>query len=272
MAWVRIDENFAQHPKVLRAGPLGMAMHVAALCYCNRHLTDGFVPKQIASMLLDLSGLGMRMWSNETMGGGHDAEWQMVVDDLVEAGLWWPVEGGWHIHDYLDYQPSKQQVQRLKEVRSETGRRGGKQSASKREANSQANAQATAEANGQAKFNPDPDPVSQEERKSAQPAAARAAREEEPKEPTPREELAKVLDPLRVDAVLEHRKRKRAPLTAHAARLLAGKFGKCRDPNAAADAMISNGWQGFEPEWLENRKGAGPQSQKPNSSKIAGTG
>ena len=87
MAWVRLDENFAQHPKVVKAGPLGMAMHVAALCYCNQHLTDGVVPKQIARTLLDLTGLGMGIWDGELVGGGHDAEWSLIVDDLVDAGL-----------------------------------------------------------------------------------------------------------------------------------------------------------------------------------------
>lgn len=67
---------------------------------------------------------------------------------------------------------------------------------------------------------------------------------------TPRDELETVLDPTRAGAVLEHRQRLRKPLTAHAARLLAGKLSKCPDPNAAADTMIGNGWQGFEPEWL----------------------
>lgn len=78
---------------------------------------------------------------------------------------------------------------------------------------------------------------------------------------TPRSELLSVLDQSRADAVLDHRQRIRKPLTAHAAKLLAGKFARCSDPNAAADAMIANGWQGFEPEWLESR--SVPRGQPP---------
>ena len=126
MTWVRIDENFAQHPKVVKAGPLGMAMQIAALCYCNRHLTDGFIPKQIASTLLDFDGLGMRMWGGDMVGGGQDAEWKLVVEDLVEAEVWEETEGGWFIHDYHDYQPTKQQVQQLREKRAASGAKGGK--------------------------------------------------------------------------------------------------------------------------------------------------
>ena len=86
----------------------------------------------------------------------------------------------------------------------------------------------------------------------------------EKKESTPREELLRVLDEQRADAVIEHR-RKKYPLTTHAAKLLAGKFALAPDANAAADAMIANGWRGFEPEWISNRRNghdarAGPVS------------
>lgn len=83
-------------------------------------------------------------------------------------------------------------------------------------------------------------------------------KKEAPAARTPRDELATVLDSEHVEAVIEHRKKKRCPLTAHAAKLLAAKFAKWTDPNAAADAMIANGWQGFEVEWMKNRTGAGP--------------
>jgi hypothetical protein len=70
---------------------------------------------------------------------------------------------------------------------------------------------------------------------------------------SPREELETVLDRPHAEAVVEHRQRLRKPLTPHAARLLAAKLARAPDPNAAADTMIANGWQGFEPEWLLNR-------------------
>lgn len=70
---------------------------------------------------------------------------------------------------------------------------------------------------------------------------------------TPRAELETVLDAKRAQAIVSHRKRINKALTPYAAQLLARKFAKAADPNAAADAMIANGWQGFEPEWLESR-------------------
>ncbi|MEI9428721.1 YdaU family protein [Mesorhizobium sp. Cs1299R1N3] len=73
-----------------------------------------------------------------------------------------------------------------------------------------------------------------------------------PKELTPREWLETVLRPEIADAVLKHRQARRAPLTSRAAKLLAGQFSQCADPNMAADLMVVNGWQGFKPEWVEN--------------------
>lgn len=111
MVWVRLDEQFARSPKVVKAGPLGMAMQVAALCYCNDLLTDGFVPRSVAATLLDLDGLAMNVWASpEGFGGGEDAAWEDIVGALVDAEMWCQIEGGWQIHDYLEYQPSREKV------------------------------------------------------------------------------------------------------------------------------------------------------------------
>lgn len=70
------------------------------------------------------------------------------------------------------------------------------------------------------------------------------------------DELAKVLDTEHAKAVVAHRKHFKGKFTPYAAKLLAAKLGKCPDPNAAADTMIANGWQGFEPEWIADRQQA----------------
>lgn len=125
MPWVRLDEQFARNPKVLMAGPLGMAMQVAALCYCNEYLTDGFVPRSVANTLLDFEGLAFVWTHNDIFGGGDDVEAAMVVKMLVEAGVWDEAPGGYQIHDYLEYQPSKAEVLAQREQRVEAGRQGG---------------------------------------------------------------------------------------------------------------------------------------------------
>lgn len=63
--------------------------------------------------------------------------------------------------------------------------------------------------------------------------------------------LCLVLDRDHAAALIRHRAELHKPLTLQAARLLAVKFARCADPAAAVDTMIANGWQGFEPHWLD---------------------
>ena len=85
---------------------------------------------------------------------------------------------------------------------------------------------------------------------------------------TPRIELEAILDPEHAAAVIDHRQRLGSGLTAHAAKLLAAEFAKCANPNAAADTMISRGWRGFKPKWLEERQNGstGPPPKPPTAS------
>src|ERR1051325_11700722 len=62
--------------------------------------------------------------------------------------------------------------------------------------------------------------------------------------------LQTVLDADHAEAVIEHRRQKKSPLTAFAAKLLAKQFAMCPDPNAAAEEMILRGWRGFKAEWM----------------------
>jgi hypothetical protein len=91
--WVRLDESFADHPKIERVGPLAAWLHVAALCYCARHLTDGALPKAKAHRLADIP---------------DPAE---HVAALLREGLWTEDGSAYVLHDYLDYQPSRQDVE-----------------------------------------------------------------------------------------------------------------------------------------------------------------
>lgn len=82
---------------------------------------------------------------------------------------------------------------------------------------------------------------------------------------TPRQELETVLDAEHASDVIEHRNRIKSPMTAKAAKMLAGKLSRFPDPNAAADLMIEKGWRSIEPEWVDNAKArASPQSRKPD--------
>lgn len=110
MGWVRIDDAFNDHPKFALAGPLGLAQWVAGLAYCNRNLTDGFIPRAVAKRLIDWDGVGWRMWHGDVGGAGEDADGLAVSGHLVDAGLWDECDGGYVVHDYHEYQPRADEV------------------------------------------------------------------------------------------------------------------------------------------------------------------
>jgi len=88
MAWFRIDDNFHQHPKVMRAGNAAVGLWVRCGAYSSSYLTDGHVQTEVAT----------------AMGSRRE------VDALLAAKLWVPNGDGFVMPDYLDYNPSAEQV------------------------------------------------------------------------------------------------------------------------------------------------------------------
>lgn len=93
MPWVAIDDLLPEHTKVLAVNDSrAMWLHICALCYSARNLTDGHVPRAIVARLVD-----------------HRRPYELA-GKLVAAGLWHEADGGYEIHDYLHYQPSRAKV------------------------------------------------------------------------------------------------------------------------------------------------------------------
>jgi len=104
MAWVKLDDGFFRNPKVVIVGPEAKLLYLAGLCYAGSSLTDGFIPANAARIL------------------GADAEISTIsnaTQELVDAGLWAPVERGYMIHDYLQYNKSAEEVRANKEAARE---------------------------------------------------------------------------------------------------------------------------------------------------------
>jgi hypothetical protein len=166
MPWVRIDDHFDEHPKLAAVGPIGWGVWLAGLAYCNRNLTDGFIPYSVAEGIggswkvrvpvPDEPGVE-QIWSIDRGSGMHgetmDTQW--VIDLLVSGGLWEEVVGGYRVHDYEDYQPTKAEVLAERAAKVAAGRAGGIAAATAR-----AKAPATAPAQAQSKPVPVPVPVS----------------------------------------------------------------------------------------------------------------
>ena len=180
MAWVRIDEHFSEHPKLAALGamlPAAGWLHVSALCYCNRHLTDGRFPTQLVAAWWP--------WHGYALDGLAIGPYDLALA-LVTAGVWEDDEAGgcYVIHDYLDFQPSRTDVLKTRRAKARAGRQGGikaqarrKQTPSSEPSNSETGAEQEAKqtpssgeadvkqpdkqtaSRAEAEFNPDPDPV-----------------------------------------------------------------------------------------------------------------
>ncbi|MBN1461390.1 MAG: hypothetical protein JXA57_17820 [Armatimonadetes bacterium] len=132
MVWARLDDQFHSHPKLAELKTDLMlpaaGLHTLVLSWCASQLTDGYVP-----------GGQVRRLAGQPV--------EKLTRELVRVGLWEPADGGYQIHDYLDYNPSKAQVMAERKRKSEGGRRGGLASGrARREASAEADAEAYAQA------------------------------------------------------------------------------------------------------------------------------
>jgi hypothetical protein len=112
MAWVRLDDGFTEHPKVVEAGPMAAWLYVCGLTYCARNLTDGVLPNAQITRLLPTRSV------------------HALAQKLVDVGLWETTPGGFRVHDYLIYNASREQTLALRQQKAEAGRKGGWQKAS----------------------------------------------------------------------------------------------------------------------------------------------
>ena len=106
MSWVKLDDQFPNHPKVVGLRAESVRTHIAALCYCARYLTDGELTK---AAVLALRG-------------------EADVADLVASGLWEESGSGYRVHDYLTYNPTREQELARREKDAARKQRGRKDS------------------------------------------------------------------------------------------------------------------------------------------------
>lgn len=113
MAWLKLDDGFAEHSKIEALSAQAFRLHVTALCMAARKLTDGVVTEKDAKVCSVIAHSRPR----------H-------VQELEAAGLWNRNENGWHINDYLEYNPSAKQVkeERRKAAERMRERRSGGES------------------------------------------------------------------------------------------------------------------------------------------------
>lgn len=161
MSWVRLDDGIFDHEKIVNLSDAAQLSHVRGIVYCARNLTDGRVP----------------------MGAARKMGTARALRELIPV-VWHPVEAlcercrerpeatqagdGYYIHDYLDYNPTRLEVEEERrtkhEAKARSGRSGGiasgvarrKQTRSETEANAK---QSPSESEAKRSPVPDPDPL-----------------------------------------------------------------------------------------------------------------
>lgn len=117
MSWFRVDDKAAFHRKVLKAGNEAFGAFARMGSWSSDHLTDGRVPIETALLIAN----------------------EHVLQKLCFVGLLEPDGADFVIHDFLDYNPSAEEIREERahnaEVKAKAGRAGGIASGVARRAN-----------------------------------------------------------------------------------------------------------------------------------------
>ncbi|MFI0900600.1 hypothetical protein [Streptomyces sp. NPDC020983] len=92
MTWAKLDDRFPSHRKVALLSDRAFRLHVSAICWSAENLTDGHIGDRELPLITRIRGV------------------KTTAQELETAGLWDRGDDGWVIHDYLDYNPSREQV------------------------------------------------------------------------------------------------------------------------------------------------------------------
>lgn len=120
--WLRVDDKFPDHPKARGLDAVAIAVWLAAACWSAEYEQDGRVTPEAARQL------AARFDPQESLLTGEPP----VVARLVSVGLWDRSEHGYIIHDFLEYNPSKADLEKRRKKERSRRRKGYQDSVSAR--------------------------------------------------------------------------------------------------------------------------------------------
>lgn len=115
MTWLKIDDGFGQHPKIVGLTDAAYRLHVNAMGHCAKYLTDGEVTEAALPTL-------------------YPRNLRKLTKELLDAGLWHTADHGcpacpdvlpgrFYVHGFLDYNPPADKVEADREAARERMRR-----------------------------------------------------------------------------------------------------------------------------------------------------
>lgn len=101
-SFIRLDHGYDEHPKVIPLTDAAFRAHIEATCWSSRNESDGCIAKAVAR----------KKWRPK------------VLAELVAARLLEDVGDAYEVHDYLDFQRSKEEINAYREARGKVGNLG----------------------------------------------------------------------------------------------------------------------------------------------------
>ncbi len=108
MPYLLIDDGMSDNPKVAGLSDRAFRLWITTLVYCARHLNNG----AISELALVTTAVTCKIRRKKG-----------VVEELISAGLWEVTDQGWQVHDYLKYNPSRDEIEARRELARERKRR-----------------------------------------------------------------------------------------------------------------------------------------------------
>lgn len=99
MPWAKIDDDYPTNGKVMEADNETVLFHLFSIFFCAKNLTDGKLTKGQARTVRNGRGLP-----------------PSVVDEALRVGFLETRGDGYYVHDYPQYNPTKEQVEAEKEA------------------------------------------------------------------------------------------------------------------------------------------------------------
>lgn len=123
MPWVLYDDQYPINRKVAGLSDTAFRLHTAAIFWCARNGMDGFVPEED----LDQVCAQVRAPARFAAECVKRRTWHLAAAPCTSQECPPPRdEPGWRIHDYLEYQPTKDESEVARKKQQEQKSSGGK--------------------------------------------------------------------------------------------------------------------------------------------------
>jgi hypothetical protein len=116
--WANLDDQFPKHPKVLPLSDAAFRLHVSGVCHAAQYLTNGVLRAEAVPILVPRF---KKSTLDELLRRG---QWHDLGDGCGTETCPLGVPDSYVIHDYLEWNRSREHVEEERERKRKAGRKG----------------------------------------------------------------------------------------------------------------------------------------------------